>query len=125
MDNFARHFAPFRSAGAALDSMEYLEGTTFARGREDDAYTESARATGGTEAVLRWERPGAPFRLTVPPAGSGTGRHEMFSVFRTADDASVVVNGRRLPGHPVMRDFFGGRSKSAGLAFSETWVLPS
>jgi hypothetical protein len=125
VDSFVRHFAVFRGA-VALDSMVYLEGSAFSRGSDGDTYTESGRAIGaGPEVTLSWESPGAPFAVDVPPAGSGTGRHEMFSVFRTADGASIVVDGRRLPGHPVVRDFFGARSKSAGLAFSETWVLPA
>ncbi|MHB1509175.1 MAG: NAD-dependent dehydratase [Acidimicrobiales bacterium] len=125
VDHFVRSFAVFRNA-VALDSMEYMEGSGFARGSEGNTYIEFGRAIGaGPEVTLSWENPGVPFAVDVPPAESGTGRHEMFSVFRTADDASIVVDGRRLPGHPVERDFFGARSKSAGLAFSETWVLPA
>ncbi len=37
----------------------------------------------------------------------------------------VAVNGERLPGATVERDFFGSRAASAALAFSETWVQAS
>lgn len=124
VDGFVRNFEVFRRA-VALESVVYLEGSRFRRAAEGDRYTESCRGADGREVELAWEGAGAPFAVDVPPARSGTGRHEMFSVFRTAQDASVTVDGRRLPGQPVTRDFFGGRSRSAGLAFSETWVLPA
>ena len=46
----------------------------------------------------------------------------MPSLFVPADEASVTVNGRRLPGKPVPRDFAGRTITTAMLAFSETWI---
>jgi len=44
------------------------------------------------------------------------------SVFVESADASITVNGRRLPGKPVPRPFLGRSASSAFLAFSETWI---
>jgi hypothetical protein len=46
----------------------------------------------------------------------------MFSLFIEARRVTATVNGRRLRGQPVPRDFQGRRSSTAFLAFSETWV---
>jgi len=41
---------------------------------------------------------------------------------RVPREASVLVDGRRLAGAPVERDFFGRRGLSAAHALSETWI---
>jgi hypothetical protein len=46
----------------------------------------------------------------------------MPSLFVGCTEASVTVNGRRLPGKPVPRDIAGQRISTAMLAFSETWI---
>ena len=46
----------------------------------------------------------------------------MLSVFVESHDASITVNGRRLPGMPFPRPFFDRAVSSAFLASSETWL---
>jgi hypothetical protein len=46
----------------------------------------------------------------------------MPSLFVSADEAVVTVNGRRLPGKPAPREFAGHKITTAMLAFSETWI---
>jgi hypothetical protein len=60
--------------------------------------------------------------VELGPEQSPTGRHEMWSLFVEAGRVTASVNGRRLRGQPVPRDFQGRRSSTAFLAFSETWV---
>ena len=58
----------------------------------------------------------------MPPELSATGKHEMFSLFIDSDEAWCTVNGNRLPGAVVPRPVAGKESRSAFLAFSETWI---
>ena len=46
----------------------------------------------------------------------------MPSLFVGCLDASIQVNGRRLPGSPIPREVAGRKITSAMLAFSETWI---
>jgi hypothetical protein len=46
----------------------------------------------------------------------------MPSLFVGCKDASVTVNGRKLPGKPIPRDMAGHHISTAMLAFSETWI---
>jgi hypothetical protein len=88
------------------------------------AYSESVKGD-GVEATLTWEGLGEPFAVELPVEKSATGRHEMFSLFVEADQAGGTINGRRLAGRVFPRDFAGRVSRTAFLAFSETWVRPS
>ena len=123
LDDFVRRFVLFRPS-RVLDHLEVLEGANFSQHIDGDgSWTESAHVPGADRSVvLRWADLGEPFAVDVPPAQSGTGEHEMFSVFRTAGSASVTVDGERLPGSTVERDFLNGPAQSAALALSETWV---
>jgi len=85
------------------------------------SYSETVRA-GDLTVRLAWSGLGAPFCFALPPDKSATGRHHMPSLFVGCADASVTVNGRRLPGKPVPRDIAGHRISTAMLAFSETWI---
>ena len=75
-----------------------------------------------SKAVLRWDALGTPFAVDLEPAQSATGEHRMLSVFLESADASVTVNGRRLPGKAFPRPLFGRSVSSAFLASSETWL---
>jgi len=48
--------------------------------------------------------------------------HHMPSLFIGCLDASIVVNGKRLPGAPVPREVAGHKITTAMLAFAETWI---
>ena len=97
-----------------LDSVE-------AGGDPRTSYSETVRA-GDMTVRLEWAGLGQPFCFALPPDKSATGRHYMPSLFVGCQDASVTVNGRRLPGKPIPRDIAGHRISTAMLAFSETWI---
>ncbi|MFB7223248.1 hypothetical protein [Streptomyces sp. NPDC056227] len=124
IDGFVRRFVLFRPATAALDALELVGGAAFTtQGDGATMHTESARAEErGLSLAMTWEDLGTPFAVDVPGPQSGTGQHEMFSVFRTAGAAHVTVNDAVLPGSTVERDFLNGPAQSAALALSETWV---
>jgi len=124
IDGFVKKFGLFRPCGALLDRMDIVEGAVFSTAVDYPGYhTEAARQDArGLAVAMTWEGLGRPFAVDVPPEKSQTAGHEMFSVFQPARNAHVTVNGRRLPGRTVERDFFGGRAQSAALAHSETWV---
>lgn len=118
--DFVSKFVLFRPS-KVMDDLEYLEGAAFAQSLEGDDWTE--RATAGQRSIeMTWRGLSNPFAVDVPAPESGTGAHEMFAVFRIADAGEVAVDGRRLPGATVERDFLNGPGQSAGMALSETWV---
>lgn len=124
LEGFVKKFALFRPCTALIDGLEIVDGAHFETQLHGaESHTESAHHDGrGMSATMTWQNLGSAFAVDVPPAQTQTGVHEMFSVFQPAGAAFVSVNGRRLPGQTVERDFFGGRAQSAALAHSETWV---
>ena len=122
--DFVSKFASFRGS-VALPQMTYLPVTGVqTEGDGISHYAETMRAA-GVEATLRWEELGAPFAVDVPVEMSATGSHQMYSVFFEAKRASILVNGKPLPGRVFPRDFLGRRMSTAFLAFSETWIKPA
>jgi len=121
---FVRKFALFRPCALLIDSLEIIDGARFeTQVRGDESHAETAHvADRGLTASMTWQHLCRPFAVDVPPTQTQTGVHEMFSVFQPSGAAFVSVNGRRLSGNTVERDFFGGRAQSAALAYSETWV---
>ncbi len=124
LEDFVKKFGLFRPCAALIDRLEIVDGARFeTEVRANESHTETAHhADQGLSVSMTWQALGRPFAVDVPPAQTQTGVHEMFSVFQPAGAAFVSVNGRRLPGQTVERDFFGGRAQSAALAHSETWV---
>lgn len=118
---FVTAFGAFRGV-PALESLSYvpLVGAQ-ASGDQRASHMEWVKGD-GVEATLSWEQLGEPFMVELGAEQSATGRHEMFSLFVEAGRVTASVNGRRLRGRPVPRDFQGRRSSTAFLAFSETWV---
>ena len=123
IDHFLVHFAAFkgRSLLATLP-MHALDSVT----RGGDSRTEyTERVTGaGHDVTLRWGGLGAPYAVDMAPDLTATGRHRMYSLFVDSDDASITLDGRRLPGRVMPRPVAGRDSRTAFLAFSETWLLP-
>ena len=118
---FLAHFAAYKGLpGLANLSFRPIDRVA-ASGDPATAYHETVEA-GDLRVVLSWSKLGAPFTVVLTPDKSATGRHHMPSLIIGSDDAFVTVNGRRLAGRPVPRDFAGRRITSAMLAFSETWV---
>jgi hypothetical protein len=77
---------------------------------------------GDMTVTLTWSGLGKPFCFALPPDKSATGQHTMPSLFVGCEEATIMVNGRRLPGNPVPRDIAGHTISTAMLAFSETWL---
>lgn len=121
---FVSYFGVFRGV-PALQSMVYLPlsevGTS---GDQRSSHVEWVKSQ-EVDATLSWEDLGEPFMGVVPVERSPTGKHDMFSLFVEAERATVTVNGRRLTGRPISRDFHGRSTSSAFLAFSETWMRPA
>ena len=77
---------------------------------------------GATTVVLNWSGLGKPFCFALPPDKSATGKHHMPSLFVGCEDATITIDGRKLPGKPVPREVAGHTISTAMLAFSETWI---
>ena len=122
LSDFVSKFVLFRPT-KALETLTLHTGAVFTQDITEDVWTEAACDTAAhAEVVFRWHRLGEPFAVHVPAPQSGTGKHDMLSVFRTAQSADVTLNGTSLPGATIERPFLNGPSQSAALALSETWV---
>lgn len=112
----------------AYKGLPGLKGLTYkkldsvaAAGDPGSTYSEIVKA--GSETIeLKWTGLGKPFCFALPPDKSATGRHYMPSLFVGCADASVTINGRKLPGKPAPREIAGHKISTAMLAFSETWI---
>lgn len=122
LEDFVARFALFRPFDG-WEAVERITAASFQSEPGDSVWTERARSSDGAQEVeMVWTGLQPPFAVDLPPDQSSTGAHEMMSVFRTATEATVTVDGRRLPGATVERDFLTGRCQSAALALSETWI---
>ena len=124
LSDFVKQFGLFRPCAVLLDDVRIVDGAKFTCEDTGQGF-HIQRATHEQEGLsleMHWEDLQRPFMADVPADKTQTGKHEMFTVFQPAASAWVGVNGQRLPGATVERDFFGGRAESAALAFSETWV---
>jgi len=121
---FVKKFGLFRPSAKMLDEIRVIDGASFKTEADyPNRHAELAfNHAQGVEVTMVWEKLGKAFAVDVPPEKSQTTIHEMFSVFQPAAQAHVIVNGKRILGATVERDFFGGRAQSAALAYSETWV---
>ncbi len=122
IDGFVRKFGLFRPAGGAIDALEITEGAMFSVDADYPRHLTEVAEFGGHRVEMRWNGLQEMFAVAQPPRDSQTGAHEMFSVFQPASSASITLDGRRLPGSTVERDFFDRRAQSAALAFSESWI---
>ncbi len=117
--------APSKSNGVSCMMASVTSTTTLHRFQQLSRRTwkEMEAVTDNEPQIeLRWGALGEPFAADVPSEPSGTGAHRMVSVLSESADASITVNGRRLPSVPVPRPFLGRTAVYAFLAFSETWI---
>jgi hypothetical protein len=118
---FVSKFGTFRET-AALGGLVYRTTDSVESGGDPrNIYSETVKA-GDLTVTLTWSGLGLPFCFANPPELSATGVHHMPSLFVSCLDASIMVNGRRLPGSPIPREVAGHKMTSAMLAFSETWI---
>jgi hypothetical protein len=121
VENFVAKFGTFRDSDA-LGSLVYRKlDTVESSGDPSNIYSETIKA-GDLTVALTWSGLGVPFCFANPPELSATGKHHMPSVFVGCLDASILVNGRRLPGSPIPREVAGRKITSAMLAFCESWI---
>lgn len=121
VDNFFSKFMSFR-VSPGIGAISYLplvearrEGDTRSR------YGEVIRSQ-NLEVVMTWDQLGEPYAVDMPPDKGPTKAHEMYSLFIDAQQAQVTVNGKRLRGRVVQRDFADTKKSTAFLAFSESWM---
>lgn len=124
VDGFLAHFAAYRTLPAMASIAYHPIDRVSPTGDPSSAYGEIVEAP-GLSIGLSWSDLGEPFAMAFKPDGSATGQHFMPTLIIGAGQASVSVNGRRLPGRPEPRSFAGRDITTAMLAFSETWVRAS
>ncbi len=118
---FFSKFAAFR-VSPGISAISYLPTTEIRReGDTRGTYREIVRAA-DIEVVATWNQLGAPYAVDMPPEKGPTKKHEMYSVFLDAPDASVTINGRPLKGKVATRNCADTVKSSAFLAFSESWM---
>jgi hypothetical protein len=121
ISDFIAHFGAWKGQ-AGLGNLQYRRlDSVEASGDPASSYSETVKA-GDVTVKLTWSGLGKPFCFAFPPEKSATGKHTMPSLFVGCRDATVTVNGRKLPGKPVPRDIAGRTISTAMLAFSETWL---
>ncbi len=121
IDGFMRHFAAFRDR-PLLQTLPYKPLDSVRRAANTPTEYAEHVSGAGLDIVLTWGRLGTPYAVDMAPDLTATGQHRMYSLFVDSDEAWCTVNGRRLPGQVVPRPVAGRDSRSAFLAFSETWV---
>jgi hypothetical protein len=118
---FFSNFMSFR-VSPGIKALDYLPLTEVRRdGDTRSTYREIVKSK-DYEVVCTWQRLSAPYAVDMPPEKGPTKKHEMYSLFLDAADASVTVNGRALRGRVVQRDFADTKKSTAFLAFSESWM---
>jgi hypothetical protein len=118
---FVSHFGAFRGV-KGLGNVQVKPAWDFVAGGDGrTSHTEWFRSAVG-QVNLTWGGLSAPFLVELMKEQSATGRHEMFSLFLDSAAATATINGKPVAGKSVPRDWLGRKSKTAFLAFSETWV---
>jgi hypothetical protein len=121
VENFVANFGAWKGLPGLAGITYRPLGSVEAGGDATSSYSETVRG-GDLTVRLDWTGLGKPFCFALPPDKSATGRHHMPSLFVGCRDATVTVNGRKLPGVPVPREIAGHTITTAMLAFSETWI---
>lgn len=119
--NFVSYFGAFKGSPALQNLMYRKLDSVESGGDPSNIYSETVKAADLT-VTLTWSGLGVPFCFANPPELSATGVHHMPSLFVGCLDASILINGRRLPGSPIPREVAGRKITTAMLAFSETWI---
>jgi hypothetical protein len=119
--DFVSVFPTFRGV-AGLGAMTHLPLKSARTQSLETRHSEFVTAD-GLDLELTWEGLGEPVAANIAPERSSTKKHRMYSVFRPAQSGRIVINGHRLAGRAVPRDFHGRPMTSALLAFSESWIL--
>ncbi len=123
-ENFvARLPGPF-SESPAFKALQYVPLTEcHTSGDTSSRYIQTVKAK-GMEIDLIWDRLGTPTALELSPEHVGTRSHNLFNLLVESRDASIVVNGRRLPGKVMPRQQAGMDTTTGFVYFSEIWIEP-
>ena len=123
-ENFvARLPGPF-SESPAFKALQYVPLTEcHTSGDTSSRYIQTVKAE-GMEIDLIWDRLGMPTALELSPEHVGTRSHNLFNLLVESRDASIVVNGRRLPGKVMPRQQAGMDTTTGFVYFSEIWIEP-
>ena len=124
LGNFIGRLAAFRDA-AAFNGLKHLVAQSVRTDGDamKDRYTETVSGEGVTVQLV-WESLEHPRALELMPHQVGSGIHSMFSVLVPAQQGSILVNGKPLPGKLGSRIQAGVETTSAFLYFTETWIIP-
>lgn len=118
---YISHFGAWKGlpglAGLAYHKLD----SVVADGDPASRYSETVKA-GDLTVRMEWSGLGKPFCFALTPPLSATGKHHMPTLFVGCQEATITVNGRRLPGKPIPRQIAGQTITTAMLAFSETWI---
>jgi hypothetical protein len=121
-DGFVSRFGAFRGV-KALETLRYQPAWDFMAGGDGrQRHSEWFRSVAG-QVQLEWGRLSEPFLVDLAPGESATGAHRMVSLFFDAHEVMAHINGNRVEGRAVRREFAGRKdSSTAFLAFSESWI---
>lgn len=121
-ENFIASLPGAFSESPAFKALQYVPLTeVYASGDTSSRYTQIVKAE-GIEVELIWDQLGTPTALELTPQHVGTRSHELFNLLVESRDASIVVNGRRLPGKVAPREQAGIKTTTGFVYFSEIWI---
>jgi hypothetical protein len=124
LDNFIGRLAAFRDAPAFKGLKHLLAQSVHSDGDPmSHRYSETVSGEGVTVQLV-WEALEHPRALELTPDQVGSGMHNMFTVLVPAQQGSILVNGKSLPGKLGTRVQAGVETTSAFLYFTETWIIP-
>ena len=124
MREFIGCLAAFRQA-PAYDGLRFQPARSIRSSGDPMGHRYAEKVSADNLAVeLAWADLEAPRAMELVPEQTGTGHHTMFTVLVPARSASIMVNGRSLPGKIGRRVQAGVETTTAFLYFSETWIIP-
>lgn len=125
LESFVGRLAAFRDA-PAFNGLKHLLAQSVKTAGDPMSHRYSETVSGeGISVQLVWEDMEHPRALELMPHQVGSGIHSMFSVLVPAQQGSILVNGKALPGKLGTRVQADVETTSAFLYFTETWILPA
>ena len=123
-DNFIGALPGPFSESPAFKELQYIPLTEcYTSGDTSSRYKQTVKAE-GIEVDLIWDQLGTPTALELSPEHVGTRSHNLFNLLIESRDASIVVNGRKLPGQVVPRRQADIETTTGFVYFSEIWIAP-
>ena len=124
VERYVSNFASFRNAAATERHVLSARGIVGDRRRRPDVSPGVAWRRGlGRRAALGGSR--AAFRRGRRAIDVSDGKAPDVQRIRRGERGIISVNGSRMRGQIIQRDFLDRRMSTAFLAFSETWIAPA